>query len=83
MNVSILLSLLDRATENSEVNLLGLARDYISHWILAGLVLVLSGFAPEYWIASFVHAIAALDDRFIAVFAGVTIIVCDTLFRGR
>jgi hypothetical protein len=64
---------------------LRVAKDCIRHWTAAGMILVLSGFAPEYWVARLVHAIwdawIAIDGRVTVVLVGMTIIVCDTLLR--
>ncbi|QCP53073.1 adenylate cyclase [Trinickia violacea] len=69
-------------------------RGMVSGWAVAGIIIAITGFAPQVWIARFVHQIAspadvrrllplALDVRVEIVLAGITIIVWDVLYRSR
>ena len=70
------------------------AREYLTHWVIAGLILSLTGFVPEEWFAKLVEELAlpervralwpeGLDPR-AAIFAlGVAIIVADIVLRRR
>src|SRR5436190_13590311 len=61
--------------------------EYLSHAVVGGTVVVLTGFAPEHWVAHVLHDIhvpgwlTGFDLRFAAVSLGVAIIVGDILWR--
>ncbi len=68
------------------------AREYLTHWSVAGAILAVTGAAPEHWFAKVldeVHLsreglppwIGHVDYRLLAVIAGLSIIVADTLWR--
>src|SRR5690348_5286503 len=68
------------------------ARDYATHAAIGGAFLVLTGFAPEEWLARVVHAVhlpdgalhlwtAGIDLRVAAVVVGMTVIVGDLVWR--
>jgi adenylate cyclase len=40
------------------------AREYVTHWVIAGCILALTGFAPEHWIADFIHQMQ-IPERFL------------------
>jgi hypothetical protein len=56
---------------------------YISHWLAAGAILVISGFTPDHWVARIAQGLYDawndIDGRFAVVLIGVTIIVGDLL----
>ena len=68
------------------------ARVHASTAFVGGLVLVLTGFTPEHWVANAFHALqlpeglfsrwpSSLDPRLIVVLLGIAIIVADVLWR--
>jgi TolB-like protein len=68
------------------------AREFVTHWAVAGAVLALTGFAPDHWFASLLEHIdipdalrrlPPMDYRLVAVGLGVAIIVGDVLFRNH
>ena len=67
-------------------------REHLTHWSVAGAILAVTGAAPEHWFAEAldeVHLpreslplwIENVDYRLVAVIAGLSIIVADTLWR--
>jgi TolB-like protein len=71
-----------------------LAREYLTHWSIAGAIIAATGAAPEHWLAELVHGLhvphgivpdwlATADYRVVAVVGGVGIIVGDTLWRNH
>jgi adenylate cyclase len=67
-------------------------REYLTHWSIAGAILAVTGAAPDHWFAEAldgVHLsreglppwIGNVDYRLVAVIAGLSIIVADTLWR--
>jgi adenylate cyclase len=67
-------------------------REYATHWSIAGAILAVTGAAPDHWLAELWREIpipreslplwlAHVDYRLVAVVAGLTIIVGDTLWR--
>ncbi|MGZ9272892.1 MAG: hypothetical protein ACXW6T_27535, partial [Candidatus Binatia bacterium] len=81
------------ASENRLKHLLTTAREYLTHWAIAGAIIALTGFAPEHWFADlFGHLaipeslprgwLAAFDIRIAFVGVGVAIIAFDVLRRS-
>ena len=46
-----------------------LAREYLTHWAIAGVILTLTGFTPDHWVERFLH-FARLPDDF-SLFSGI------------
>ena len=70
--------------------LLHTAREYLTHWFTAGVILTLTGFTPDHWVERLFHAanldsllaaLPAMDYRLIAVGAGVALTTGSALFR--
>ena len=68
------------------------AREFATHWFIAGAILAATGFAPEEWLAHLFHALhlpedighlwpASLDYRLVAVVVGLAIMTADTVWR--
>jgi len=68
------------------------AREYLTHWTVAGAILAITGAAPEHWFAHLAHELPLpfeamppwlgnLDYRLVVLIAGLSIIVGDTLWR--
>jgi len=81
------------ARESLARRLLDRAKDLLTHWSIAGGILVLTGFGPEHWFAHLFDHVAipeslrhgwlqAFDVRIGLVAAGVAIIAWDVLRRG-
>ncbi len=81
------------AAENRLKHLLTVAREYLTHWVIAGVIIALTGFAPEHWVADlFVHLaipkdlglgwLRSFDIRIAFVGIGVAIIAFDVLRRS-
>ncbi|MHA6853459.1 tetratricopeptide repeat protein [Ralstonia pseudosolanacearum] len=75
-------------------HLWAMLRERVSEWFIGGVLLALTGFAPQEFIARLVRYIAApervghlsrlaLDARPVIVFVGIAIIVADALYRNR
>jgi len=75
-------------------HLLSVGREYLTHWVIAGTFIVLTGFAPEHWVADFLSHLAlperirqalqpALDIRVALVAIGVALIAWDVLRRSK
>lgn len=71
-----------------------LATEYLSHWAVAGVILTLTGFAPDHWIAYILQFVevpdgitpsffSAVDFRLIAVGAGMALIAADVMVQNR
>jgi len=67
-------------------------REYATHWTIAGAILAVTGAAPDHWLAELWHQVpvprealplwlAHIDYRLMAVIAGLSIVVGDTLWR--
>ena len=67
-------------------------REYATHWTIAGAILAVTGAAPDHWLAELWQSIpipreslplwfARVDYRLVAVVAGLSIVVGDTLWR--
>ena len=68
------------------------AREYVTHWSVAGVILAATGTAPEHWLADLLHELhlsrvelptwlGQVDYRLVAVVAGLSIIVGDNLWH--
>ncbi len=75
-------------------HLWAMLRERVSEWFIGGVLLALTGFAPQEFIARLIRYIAApervghlsrlaLDARPVIVFVGIAIIVADALYRNR
>jgi len=75
-------------------HLWAMLRERVSEWFIGGVLLALTGFAPQEFIARVVRYVAtpervghlsrlALDARPVIVFVGIAIIVADALYRNR
>jgi len=71
---------------------IGKVREYVTHWVIAGVIIALTGFAPEHWFAETLHALpqglrqwwpAGLDVRAVIVFAGMAMIAGSVLLNNR
>lgn len=69
-----------------------LAREYLTHWAIAGVIVALTGFAPDHWAAHLFHifnlenlhdSLPSADYRLLAVGLGVAVITGDMLLRSR
>lgn len=65
-----------------------LAREYLTHWAIAGVIVALIGFAPDHWAAHLFHifnlenlldSLPSADYRLLAVGLGVAVITGDML----
>jgi adenylate cyclase len=71
---------------------LAVAREYLTHWSIAGVIVVLTGFGPEHWFADLVGHLAipesvrrglqGFDIRIALVAIGVAIIAWDVVRRS-
>ncbi len=69
---------------------LHVAREYLTHWTIAGSIVVLTGFGPEHWFADLLghapekirHALGGVDFRIVLVAIGVALIAWDVLRRN-
>lgn len=82
----------DGRSTSRVAHLWAIARVHASTAFIGGLVLVLTGFTPEHWVAYAFHAFhlpeglfsrwpSSLDPRLIVVLLGIAIIVADVLWR--
>jgi TolB-like protein len=73
---------------------LTVGREYLTHWVIAGVILTLTGFSPDHWVAGLFNRLsipasirhgwlAAFDVRVALVAIGVAIIAWDVLRRSR
>ncbi len=67
-------------------------REYVTHWVIAGAIIALTGFAPEHWFADTLHSLpeelwrwwpAGADVRVVIVFAGMAMIAGGVLVNTR
>jgi len=81
-----------KKTESGARHWLGTAREYVTHWAVAGFFIALTGFAPEHWFAHFLHSLpddvqhwwpTGFDARIVIVFAGVAMIAVSAIVNGR
>ncbi len=67
-------------------------REYLTHWMVAGIIVAATGVAPDHWMASLVHALniptdalhlwaAEIDFRWMLLIAGLTLVVGDIAWR--
>jgi adenylate cyclase len=67
-------------------------REYLTHWMVAGIVVAATGVAPEHWMANLVYALniptgalhlwaAGIDFRWVLLVAGLTLVVGDIAWR--
>lgn len=68
------------------------AREYLTHWFTAGVILTLTGFTPDHWVERLFHALKlddlrdslpAVDYRLLAVGVGVAVSTCALIFQNR
>ena len=68
------------------------AREYLTHWAVAGVIVTTTGFAPDHWFAHLLEGIPAgfrqafpsgVDYRLIIVCLGISVIALDIFFRNR
>jgi adenylate cyclase len=68
------------------------AREYLTHWAAAGVIVALTGFTPDHWIAHLFHylnldtvfdKLPVIDFRLLAVSLGVAVVVGDILIRNH
>jgi len=83
------------ASESRLRHVLTLGREYLTHWVIAGAIIALTGFAPEHWVADLFSHLAipeslrggwllrTFDFRLGLVAVGVAIIAWDVLRRSR
>ena len=80
------------AHESASRRFLRHAREYLTHWTIAGAIVVLTGFGPEHWFADIIGHLAfpekmrqgleRFDFRIVLVAIGVAIIAWDVLRRS-
>jgi TolB-like protein/Flp pilus assembly protein TadD len=75
--------------------ILVLGREHLTHWVIAGAILALTGFAPEHWVADLLNHLAipesvrdgwllrAIDLRIVLVAVGIALIAWDVLRRSN
>ncbi|MEQ1888933.1 MAG: tetratricopeptide repeat protein [Alphaproteobacteria bacterium] len=68
------------------------AKEYMTHWVVAGVIVTITGFTPDHWVANLFHAVnldslrdalPSADYRLIAVGVGVAVVTGDFLLRSR
>ncbi len=66
------------------------AREYLTHWLVAGTIVTLTGFAPDHLVAHVFHAVkldslrgAFIEYQFLAIYIGVTFLIVDVVVRNR
>ncbi|MGK2940299.1 MAG: tetratricopeptide repeat protein [Immundisolibacter sp.] len=68
------------------------AKEYVTHWFTAGVILTLTGFTPDHWVERLFHglhldalrdALPAVDYRLLVVGIGVAISTCALIFQNR
>lgn len=68
------------------------AREYLTHWMVAGIIVAATGVAPEHWMAHLVQHLyipagalhlwaAEIDLRWLLLAAGLTLVVGDIAWR--
>ena len=69
-----------------------MAREYLTHWAIAGVIVTVTGFAPDHIVAHMIHALhldnlrdalPALDYRLLTVGLGVALIAVDVMVLNR
>ncbi len=72
--------------------LLHTAKEYLTHWFSAGVILTLTGFTPDHWVANVFHAVKldsllealpAMDYRLMAVGLGVGVSTGALIFQSQ
>lgn len=73
--------------------LLVTAHEYLTHWFIAGIIVTLTGFTPDHWVAHFfhytglseavLHSIFPADYRMLAVGVGIAVVTGDIFFKNR
>ena len=66
------------------------AKEYLTHWFVAGVIVTLTGFTPDHWVAHVFHVVN-LDSlrgvfseyQFLAIYIGVTFLIVDAVVRNR
>ena len=66
------------------------AKEYLTHWFVAGVIVTLTGFTPDHWVAHVFHVVN-LDSlrgvfseyQFLAIYIGVTFLIVDVVVRNR
>ena len=38
-------------------HVIGVIREHLTHWVIAGVIIALTGFAPEHWFADALHSL--------------------------
>ena len=70
---------------------LHIAKEYLTHWTVAGSIVVITGFGPEHWFADIIghfapekiaRALQGFDIRIVLVAIGVAIIAWDVIRRS-
>ena len=67
-------------------------REFLTHWMVAGLIVAATGVAPDHWMANIVHQLhlpheamhlwgADIDPRWILLALGLTLVVGDIVWR--
>ncbi|MSP43306.1 MAG: hypothetical protein EXR08_08075 [Alphaproteobacteria bacterium] len=65
-----------------------MAREYLTHWVIAGVIVTMTGFAPDHIVAHMIHALnldhlrtvlPVLDYRLLTVGLGVALIAVDVM----
>jgi len=66
------------------------AKEYLTHWFIAGVIVTLTGFTPDHWVAHVFHAVNLdslrgmfIQYQFLAVYIGVTFLIVDGVVRYR
>ncbi|MGV1793832.1 hypothetical protein [Rhizobium sp. A37_96] len=68
-------------------------REYITHWVVAGLVVVATGFAPEEWVVAILRSSGVpeavvhtgelgIDIRTVCIVVGMAIVVASVIFTA-
>ncbi len=67
------------------------AKEYLTHWFVAGVIVTVTGFTPDHWVEKLLHylqlwglgaSMPDLDYRLLAVGAGVAIITANIVFQS-
>ena len=81
------------APESQLRRILGLSREYLTSWVVAGAIITLTGFSPDLWVAAILDRLAirenfslrglpSFDIRIGLVAIGIAIIAWDVLRRN-
>jgi adenylate cyclase len=77
--------------ESAGRRFLHVAKEYLTHWTIAGSIVVITGFGPEHWFADVIghlapekiaHALQGFDVRIALVAIGVALVAWDVLRRS-